>query len=536
MADQLESRRFKEHATRRQILKGAGWGAGALVFGGGLVGIMGACSNTVSPSPGTGKSGGTLVFGLSSYPPSLDPFLNTGTAASTVRLAVYRGLLGYDTKGDFTPEVAESYTEDGDIGYTFKLRKNAKFHNGDPVTAEDVVYTLQRIAAPDSKAFLADTLRSVSVIQATDDHTVKITLKAPNAAFLSNLATQYAPIISKKATASDPDHWVGVGPFEIRTVEKGTKIEVVKDPNYYKTGLPRLDGIRFVAYADDNLRVTALKAGDVDLIEYVPWQDFDSIQKNSKLKLDSINGPFMYLTFNATKGPFANAQVRDAVGYAIDRNDILQTAFSGQGAPLNGMPIPPANPYFDQQLANHWSFDPDRAKKLLAAAGYANGFSTTLLSTAQYGFHKDTAIVVQENLAKIGVKVELKLPDWPTHISLGNKGEYDFAVNGTAGNYNDPDFLSLLVEGGPSYSRSYGLNDATLNALLAKGRATLDATKRKEVYQQFQEAALKTVPLVGLTWRSQAYAMQKYVENFHNLPGFLSFLSGYSFDDVSLDK
>ena len=172
--------------------------------------------------------------------------------------------------------------------------------------------------------------------------------------------------------------------------------------------------------------------------------------------------------------------------------------------------------------------------RLLADGGFPNGFTASLLSTAQYGMHKDTSVVVQESLAKVGIKVDLKLPDWPTRVSQGNKGQYDFAVMGSAGDYNDPDFLTNFLSGPASYIRSFGFSDDSINRLLEQGRSTVDQSKRKQIYDQLQELVLAQSPLVGLTWRSQGYAMARTVNGFHNLPGFLSFYAGYSFDDVTV--
>src|SRR3954451_3099936 len=226
-----------------------------------------------------------------------------------------------------------------------------------------------------------------------------------------------------------------------------------------------------VAYADENLRVAALQAGDVDLIEYVPWQSMDEIERDPKLKLDTTDGPFMGLVFNGANGPFKDARLRQAVAFAIRREEIVQSAFFGRGAPLEGVPIPRGSEFYDEKRARHWRHDPERAKALLAQAGMPSGFSCTLLSTAQYGMHKATAEVVQQNLAAVGIQVQLNLPDWPTRVNLGNKGQFEFAVLGTTADSNDPDGFSPIVDGElpPNNQRSFGLPTPKLPELLAKG-------------------------------------------------------------------
>jgi ABC-type transport system substrate-binding protein len=150
--------------------------------------------------------------------------------------------------------------------------------------------------------------------------------------------------------------------------------------------------------------------------------------------------------------------------------------------------------------------------------------------------HKDSAEVVQQNLAAIGIKAELNLPDWATRVATGNKGQYDMAMMGDAADSNDPDGVSKAIDGSlsPSYSRSWGMKSEKLTALMKAGRAEFDAAKRKAIYKEMEALAIQEAPIVGLAWRSQGYAMQKRVSGFKNLPGALTFYSGTTFEDVSV--
>ncbi len=329
----------------------------------------------------------TLTFGLSSYPPNLHPWINAGTAAGTVVLLHHRGLLSYGADGSIQPELAEHWERDGDAGWVFHLR-DAMFHSGKPVTAADVKWTLEQVAAPTSIAYLRSEFQGVQSIETPDPHTVRVIMKEPIATLPDLLATFYMPVV---ATGSGQGEQlpVGCGPFVLKSYERGVRLETQAFDKYYKPGLPKLKTIHMVAYADENLRVAALQAGDVDLIEYVPWQSMGSIEKDPRLKMQTTLGPFMYLTFNARSGPFKDARIRQAVAYAIKREDIVSTAFYGRGAPLAGVPLPKGTEFYEPSLADTWTYDPDKAKHLLADAGLANGFSCTLLSTAQYRHAQD---------------------------------------------------------------------------------------------------------------------------------------------------
>lgn len=475
---------------------------------------------------------GTLTFGLSSYPPNILPWANTGTAAATVKLMIYRGLTGFAPDGSLRPELAESWKSEGADAWIFKLR-DAVFQNGEKVTSADVKWTVEQVADAKSTAYLKNQMQGIEKIETPDDKTVRFIMREADATLPTAVANFHLPIIARN---SDPKSPVGAGPFMIKAQERGVSIDLEPFAKYYKPGLPKLKAIRAVAYADENLRVAALQAGDVDLIEYVPWQSMEAISKDPKLSLDAVDGPYMYLVFNGTKPPFNDARVRKAIAHAIKRDEIVKAAFFGRGSALAHLPIPKASAFFNPELENGWKYDPALAKKLLAEAGHPDGFSCSLLSTAQYGMHKDTAEVVQQNVAAVGIKAELNLPDWATRVTLGNKGQYEMAVMGDAADSNDPDGIAKAVDGSltPSYSRSFGLKTDKLTALLKAGRAEFDEGKRKAIYKEMESLAIEEAPMVGLAWRSQGYAMQKRVSGFKNLPGALSFYSGTTFEDVSV--
>ncbi|MCC7427276.1 MAG: peptide ABC transporter substrate-binding protein [Alphaproteobacteria bacterium] len=467
-----------------------------------------------------------LIFALSSYPPSLRAWANAGTAASTVKLQNLRGLLTFDERGGLRAELAESHRRINPTTWEFTLRDGVKFHDGEKADAGAVKHSFEAMTAERSPAYLRSSLAPlIDKIETPNARTVVFRLREPSATFSQLIACFHAAVISPKSTEANP---VGCGPYRITDVERGTRIDFEAYDGYYKPGMPRSKKMRMIAYADENLRVAALEAGDVDIIEYVPWQSMEAIERNQNLKLDSTDGPFMYLVYNVQRGPFTNVKLRQATAYAANRQDIVRAAFFGRGSALEGIPVPASSPYFNRDLSTHWRRDLDKAKRLLAEAGMPNGFEATLLSTAQYGMHKDTAEVVQQSLAQAGIKVTLNLPDWATRVTLGNRGQFDFAVMGSSGLFNDPDALQEFVAGLPqaSYNRSFGYRNAKIDELVAKGRAELDEGRRKAIYRELEQIALEDATCVGLAWRSQGYAMQKSVTGFANLPGFLTFHSG----------
>ena len=481
-------------------------------------------------APGRARAeAGVLRFGLSSYPPNLLPWASVGTAALTVKALLFRGLLSFDRDGKVAGELAEKWERDGDHAWVFHLR-DARFQNGAPVTSADVKWTLEGIAAEKSGAYLRGQLGEVQAVETPDARTVRVVTRAPMATLPLILATPFAGVICKDAPG------VGAGPYKLAGQERGTSVDLEAFDGYYKPGLPRTRRIRFVAYPDENARVAALQAGDVDMIEYVPWQSMATIEADPRLKLDAVDGPYMALNFNGAAGPFKDPRVRQAVACAIRRDEIVKAAFFGRGTVLENIPVPRVSEFYNEQLAHGFAYDPGRAKKLMAEAGVGGGFGCTLLSTAQYGMHKSTAEVIQQQLGEIGIDVKLNLPDWATRVSLGNRGQYEFCVQGQAADNNDPDGLSAYIDGTLPLdnARSANLPTPRIHELLAQGRAEFDPAKRRATYDELQRVAQEVVPLAGLCWRSQGYAMARTVSGFSNLAGGLNFYSGYSLENVAL--
>lgn len=505
------------NSTRRGVLIGMGAGLTAMSM----------------PNFSFAQAAGKVVqYGLSTFPPSLNPWDNTGSAAGTVKLMTMRGLTGYDNKAKLQPELAESWEQPDTKTYVFKLRQNVVFHDGKPFTSKDVVSTFERILAKDSSAFLKADLSIIDKVEAVDDHTVRFTLSSPCAVLLDILASYSALVISADST---PDAPVGCGPFKIKAQEKGVFIEVERNADFYKKGEPKVPGIRFTTYADENLRFAALQSGDLDIIEYLPWQAFKTVEASSEMKMTTSLGPFMFVLFNTTSGPFANVKVRQAVGYAIQRADVIKAAFAGYGEELAGFPNPEGSPFDLKDPAAQWTFDPEKAKALLTEAGYPNGFECRLLATSTYGMHQDTASVVQAYLQMIGINATLALPEWASRVKDGKDGKYDIAVHGSSGRYNDPDALyTMLHSANPSYVQSFGFKSERIDTLLTQGRAELDLEKRKAIYMDLAKAYFEEVPQVPLCWRTQAFGMKKSVEGFSSFPGFLNNFSPYSVDETTV--
>jgi glutathione transport system substrate-binding protein len=489
-------------------------------------------------------AGKTLYFGLSGEPSTMDPFIMTGTTFRTVKLAIFRGLVNYGVDGKLHPELAASYdvAPDGKA-LTFHLR-DATFHDGSPVTANDVKATYDYISSPTSTASFRGAFAIIDHIDVIDPKTVRFVLKAPSVSLIHYLALPEAVVVPAKWLAAHKDDMgtatpIGAGPFQFVRWTRGRELVVKKFPGYYKPGKPSVDEIVYNFYADENTRVNAIKSGDVDIIDYVPARSLTELRANPDLKVQSTLGPYMALQFNMHSKPLSNVDVRQAIAYTIDRDAIIKTALDGVGTPIWGIGIPEGYLGYSDAKKHFYKVDIAKAKALMVKAGYPNGFEVRLLATSQYSFYSKMAVVLQSQLAQIGIKLKLDLPDWTTHMTKVTTGDYDISIAGNVGEITDPDWLSTLYYGGSQLVRSANsayFDDPQMDKLLDEGRATTDEKKRGQIYQAFVDRALDLSPFLFLMWRDQSYALRKGVNGFVNMPAFLSFQSGFSLEDVTLQK
>lgn len=484
----------------------------------------------------------TLNIGISAEPATLDPHIQSGQATRLIKQQIYRGLMTYQKDSGIAPDVAASYTiSDDNLTYTFVLR-DATFQDGSPVTAEDVKFSIDRVMDESVAATFGSDFRSVvDHVSAPDKKTVQIVLKKPCAPFLEYLCLPEASIVSKAFCEAHHNDLstaaMGCGPYAFDSWDHGLSISVSAYSGWYGTPV-QTQNLDFLFYPDETTRANALRTGEVDLIDYVPAKETIAFEKAGDADVEVSVAPFMCLQINCKPGsPLADPRVRQAISYAINRDDVINTAFMGRGKPIFGFPTITGQNGYDGKYDHFFSYDPDKAKKLLAEAGYPDGFSCRLLASSTYAMHEQTAVCVQSSLAKVGIKAELELPDWATRIQRSNTGDYDLMVSGTAGNIVDMDWAANYYESGDVRMNSCpGFSDPQIDQLLDKGRTTLDEKQREQIYDQFRQRALELSPFVFINYREQVFATSKKVHGFQNLPGILTYLSGLTLQDTYVEQ
>ncbi|WP_166426814.1 ABC transporter substrate-binding protein [Labedella populi] len=475
----------------------------------------------------------TLRFGLSGEPQDVKVGADQGSTGYTLDALIHRGLMAYDADGALVPALAESFEEIDPATYSFTLREGLEFSDGTPLTSANVKNTLLFLADPENGARTLAAMRNITEVETPDDRTAIVHLSENNADFVAYLADSTAFIAPDDALSADAIATVGAGPFVIEQDDAGVQLVLARNDAYYDADSVTLDSIDLVFYPDGTARTNALVSGDVDLIDYVPWEQFSTLESTDGVTIDVQNGLLMDIEFNVTDGPFADPLVREAVAYAVNRDSVVDAAFFGNAKAIYGPPIPESSDYYTEESQELWEYDPEHAKELLAEAGYPDGFSTTILTTSQYVFHQDTALTVQADLAEIGIDAELDSPDWATRMEKATSGDFQMKINGWGGIVSEPAYLESYL-GGPDLAKSFGWNDPEIMAALAAGRTGADVDSRKAAYSEAIDLMGTNVPFVPLVQRGQAFAYKDTVTGFSNLPGFLTFFAGYTLASTSI--
>lgn len=506
-----------------------------------------ADEGTAADSPGeesasdlTCEDGGTLVYALSTDPPNMDPHVDTGTGANNVKYQIYNGLTRFWEGGEVEPDLAASWeVSDDGLSYTFSLVEGVTWHSGDPFTSADVQVSIERIKDPGVGASSSTEISVIDSVDTPDDLTAVFNLSAPSAPLITYLADPTAFILSKVFLdgGGDPDtESIGTGPFSLESREPGVRIVVVKNPEYFQDG-PFLDQIDFIPYADENTRMAAAFGGEIDLAEYVPWKDFQGIRDDDGLTLHAGDAAaFMTMMYHTEKPPFDDPAVRYALGFAYDRDSMIEIVFFGEGSPITGGLVPPGLWGHADDLDGTFTYDPDKAKQMLADAGYPDGFECTLLSTSQYGMHQGTAEIAQQNLRDIGITCELELFDWPTVVEKYATGDFHFRVHGLGTGTSDPDTtLAQYFETGSPGASSIAFSNEEVDSLLAEARATIEQDARKALYDEVQKLIIDLAPFSFLTYRVQAEVSRATIQGYEHFPGGLGFASAKTLEKTRVN-
>jgi len=389
------------------------------------------------------KQGGTMVVTYKDDISTLDPAIGYDWQNWSMIKSLFNGLMDYKP-GSFVldKDLAESFeiSADGKT-YTFKVRKDVKFHNGRKLNADDIKYSIERAVNPKTQSpgqgffwsikgyddMVAGKTEHLSGITVIDPYTIRFELIQPDATFLHVMAINFAFAVPKeeidKYGMDFGKHPVGTGAFKMKEWKLGQKVVFLRNPDYYKSGLPRLDQIVFEVGQEPTVALLRLQRGEVDILgDGIPPARFLQVRKDPKFKGMIVEGgqPHTgYVTMNVKMKPFDNVKVRKAVNMAVNKKRVCQIV-NNRAIPAN-QPLPPSMPGYDKNYKGY-AYDPQKAKALLAEAGYADGFATELFAN-NTDPNPRIAQAIQRDLAEIGIKAEIKTLAQSTVIAAGGEAD-----------------------------------------------------------------------------------------------------------------
>ncbi|NOX44458.1 MAG: ABC transporter substrate-binding protein [Caldiserica bacterium] len=440
--------------------------------------------------------GGELVVAVSTEPPTLDPTANPAAAIDLIlHHNLYECLVQVGPDGDFRPQLAESWEASADgRTWTFRLRRGVRFHDGTPFDAEAVRRSFLRAMSPDTPNPHPEYYADIAAVEAVDAHTVRFQLKEPVPYFLAILAQADSAIVPKPRTGEPlGEHPVGTGPFRFVEWRPGDRIVLERNPDYYMPEIPRVDRVSFRFIPDGAARALALQAGDVDIAVDIPYQTAKALEGNPAFTV--VSGPMnlvQILAINNARTPFADLRVRQAIAHAIDREKIIELVALGYATPIGG-PIPPGMPYY-VDLTDLYPYDPERARELLAEAGYPRGFEATMTLPSNYEFHVKTGELIAAQLGAVGIGVSIRLVDWGTWLErVYAQADYDLTVIGHIGRLDPALMLTGYGAERPDYYFRRGWRNAELEELLEEGKTCMDPERRREIYARAQRIIAEEV-------------------------------------------
>ena len=492
-------------------------------------------------------------------PETLDPALNSAVDGGNMILHTFECLLTVDEEGKLAPGQAESWetSEDG-LTWTFHLRDGLKWSDGSDLTANDFVYSWQRVCDPNVAAPYAETVLSMVEgydeaiagditklnVVAVDDSTLEVHLKSACsyfgslAAFATLSPVQQATVEANgDAWAVDASTYISNGTFYISEWVPGSYIMCKKNPNYWNADAIKLDGIKFNLIEDANASYSAYQTGEVLFIKDVPTEEIPSLEGNPEFYVDPIIGTY-YLSLNTQREPFDNPDVRKALSLAIDREYVAGTLMQGTySAASNFMGpgwidtdgsqfIDNANggqPYID--ITNHEA-NVEEAKALLEKAGYpgGEGFPAITYSTNDAGYHKVVAEYLQQAWGELGITLDVDIVEWASFTPMRRNGDYDASRNGWVGDYSDPsNMLDLLYSTNGNNDGKF--NNAEYDAAMDISRTTLDAAERSEALHKAEDILMDQAGCVPVAYYNDFWLQSdKITGMWHSAYGYWYFM------------
>lgn len=454
-----------------------------------------------------GDSSNNLVAAIAGEPDQLDPHKTSAYFSFEVLENVFDTLVEPDANLEMRPALAKSWEVSPDqLSWTFHLRPGVTFHDGSPFTADDVVFSYRRII--DEQLANLDKFSAVTDVRAVDPMTVVIDVKHPTPNLLTNIGGFKGMAIVQRRNVESGQiatHPVGTGPFAFRSQKSGDSITLTANPSYWG-GEPKVAGVTFRFISEPSTALSALQAGEIDWTDSIPTQRVAQLRDDDSLHLAvTASNDYWYLALNEAHKPWDDVRARQAVAYGIDRAAIVQATSYGTAA-ANQLAIPDGNPWYTAY--DRYRYDTDAARRLLDEAGVGD-VDLDMLVTSEYPETVTAAQVIADNLAPLGITVNIRTVDFATWLDEQNSGHFDMLMMGWLGNI-DPDDFYYAQHHTNGTSNAQKFSNPEVDRLLDAGRVE---TNRQARFDDYRRAATIIADEVSYIYLYNPSVIQAWVRD-----------------------
>ena len=503
-------------------LMGACVAAGALAF----------AASAVPQDANAQQVGGTLKLAFDHDAGGFDPAKATYGMSHAVIEQVFSGLTALDSEAVPYPDLAESIdVSDDGLVYTFNLRKGVTFHDGSPFSAEDVKFTLDHLQNPDTGYPYVVKLNAIAETTVVDEHTVQVRLSVPEGPFLVNLAFPGNVIVSKSIAEAGHDIGttpIGTGPYKFVNYQPGTVIELERNADYYEGDKPYIEKLEYRVISDHTAITNALQSGVVDFSNVIPAKDWAAIEANPDLTKVPINGSrWFWIGVNNNAEPLNNNKVRQAIAHAVDRQAIVDAVFYGLAKVIHGGVVPEWSWGYapDLQVFSPGA-DPEKAKALLAEAGYPDGFDISFKIGTEWPRLMAMGPLIQANLMAVGINAQISTmgtTQWLDEVFTAR--DYHITDMYWLSPLADPDDFTTLNYYCDNMMNFQGSCSEEMDGLLDEARSATTQEARKDAYRRMQELSMEQMTLVPLVSALILHAHTDKLKGFKPMrTGFLKTL------------
>ncbi|MCM3703969.1 glutathione ABC transporter substrate-binding protein [Paenibacillus macerans] len=511
------------------MIAGCGGGGGNQAgSGGNAAGNGGAQTGEGTTGTATPKNGNNIVIATNANFITLDPHNTSDTNSITGERTMYEGLMGFNENMEVVPVLAESYKESEDgLVYTFTLKENVKFHDGTDFNAAAVKANFDRILDENNNLRMRRSFTKVAKVETPDAKTVVVTLTEPYSAFLNKMAMLL--IVSPKALEQYGEdisqHPAGTGPFKFKEWVQGDRLVVEKNADYWQAGLPKVDSVTFKPVPENGSRVAMLKTGEADFIYPMPTEQVAEMEGSTDNVIERIDSTIVrYVTLNTLKKPFDDIRVRQAINYALDKEAYIKVVKSGEASKLDST-MSSKTQYYSQQTG--YDYDLEKAKRLLADAGYPDGFAAEIWGENDSETIKGMQFI-QQQLALAGIKLDVKSMEGGTlseqinsaatpeeakiqmwYVSWSpSSGDADGATRGL--------FSSEMFP--PAGSNTAYYKNDNVDQWIKEANKTVDAEKAKTIYADIQKTIWADAPWAFLGVDQIVSGKKSYIDGVKMFP------------------